>query len=513
MSAFTGSYTHAVPTAVIDLGSNSARLLVADVSGEGHLRVMADARSGLRLLRRLQEDGTLPVEAMRATTQVVAGLAAIARNAGAQRLDGVATAALRDATNSADVAAMLRQDAGVDIRVIDGDEEARLATRGAVHGLPVEEGLSIDIGGGSLEIASFTRETQGPTWSMPLGALRLNDRFLAGDPPKKSGIQSLCEYVKDRLGQAEITSSQKQDYVGTGGTIRAVAKIARSKRRAYPVKGVHGYRLTREEVAAVAKTLEGLTRARIEKLTGVNADRAVSITAGTFILLQVMEQLNIDAMLVSGKGLREGLALTLANAPTPSSQSVRQASVEALAGQFTVHSSQRASWRSAIARALLQLLVDDPATGLETTLRDAANLLDIGRSVDFYEKHAHTVDIILTADLAGFTQYDRAMVAAAIETAGDLRTTLRRYNGILDGMDLRNAERAGLLLALADGIEPRTHANDDLRLRRVEGRRDVSISVPLAAPWQPAALIARARRVFGKRLIIDSDGDVSIEVR
>src|SRR5262249_472870 len=156
----------------------------------------------------------------------------------------------------------------------------------------------------------------------------------------------------------------------------------------------------------------------------------------------------------------------------------------------------KAKWRTAIAQALRRVLSDDARPDLETIVRDASWILDIGRSVDYYDHHTHTVDIVLTADLHGFSQRDRAILAAAIDTEGNWRASSRAYKTMLDSDDLQTVEMAGLILALAEGIEPRTHADDDLHIRRQEGKRDIRIAIPLAAPWGPDELIARVQRVF-----------------
>jgi exopolyphosphatase/guanosine-5'-triphosphate,3'-diphosphate pyrophosphatase len=229
-----------------------------------------------------------------------------------------------------------------------------------------------------------------------------------------------------------------------------------------------------------------------------------------------MDHLALDSMLVSGKGLREGLALDINEAPTPTVAQTRAAAVDSVAGRFSGYSHERAAWRTEIAAALQRVLVEDLDAVAGSALRDAALLLDIGRAVDFYDKHVHTVDIVLTAEIPGYSQADRALLAAIIEKAGEPRSNLRRYKPVLTSEAMEMAEQCGLILALADGIEPRTHADSNLLIRRQEDGDEVRISVPLAAPWSPGDLIRRVARVFGKDLLIgDNGGDgagVSIDV-
>jgi exopolyphosphatase/guanosine-5'-triphosphate,3'-diphosphate pyrophosphatase len=514
----TRFYTRAVPpTGVIDLGSNSARLIVADLDPTGHFEMAADARAGLRLLRRISADGSLPPEAIALTCQIIAAMTTVAHNAGAEKVIAVATSALRETTNRKDVVDAVARETGVELRVVDGEEEATLACRGAIHSLPVDTGLNLDIGGGSLEISAFAHRTPGASWSLPLGALRLNDTYLLSDPPKKLEITELRQHVNKTLKEAALpTETTPRDLVGTGGTIRAVAKIARS-RHSHDVPGVHGYQLTRSEVERVVEVASTQKRARVATITGVNADRAVSLAAGANTLAETMDYLAIPHLLVSGQGLREGLALTLAQAPVTSAREVRAGAVAALARRFSAHSPQRAEWRVAIALALVGVLAEAADENAIENIRHAAELVDIGRSIDFYNRHEHTCTIILRADLPGFSQQQRALLAATVEKAGGSRTSSRRYRPLLSASQMSDVERAGVILALADGIEPRTHPTDKLAINRLDSRREIILSIPLAAPWYPEDLLRRASRIFGKRLVIagtvESNGNVSIDVR
>jgi exopolyphosphatase/guanosine-5'-triphosphate,3'-diphosphate pyrophosphatase len=514
----TRFYTRAVsPTGVIDLGSNSARLIVADLDPAGHFEMAADARAGLRLLRRIAADGSLPAPAIALTCQVINAMTTVARNAGADKVVAVATSALRETTNRNEVVEAVARETGVELRVVDGEEEAMLACRGAIHSLPVDTGLNLDIGGGSLEISSFSHRTPGQSWSLQLGALRLNDTFLVSDPPKKTEVSDLRQHVLKTLNAAALPSATApRDLVGTGGTIRAVAKIARS-RHSHDVPGVHGYQLTRPEIEKVLELTSNQKRSRVSAITGVNSDRAVSLAAGANTLAETMDYLAIPHLLVSGQGLREGLALTLSEAPIKSAREVRAGAVAALARRFSAHSPQRAEWRVAIALALIRVLVEDNNDDAIENIKHAAKLIDIGRSIDFYNRHEHTCNIILRADLPGFSQRQRAQLAATVEKAGGSRTSSRRYRPLLSAAQMRDVERAGVILALADGIEPRTHPTDKLAINRLDSRREIILSIPLAAPWYPEDLLRRASRAFGKRLVIagaaESNGSVSIDVR
>ena len=216
---------------VIDIGSNSGRVLVARINGAAHLDVLGDARSPLRLVRDVTRDGLLKPETIERTLSIVRGFVAVANGAGAERTVAVATAAVREATNGDELIERARRELGIPVSIADGEEEARLGFFGAVHGLPVEHGIVLDVGGGSLQLVHFRDRRLKRSWSLKLGALRLNDRFLRSDPPTRGEMRSLKEYVYGVMAKAGVSPLLADErLIGTGGTVRNLAKVDRRTR-------------------------------------------------------------------------------------------------------------------------------------------------------------------------------------------------------------------------------------------------------------------------------------------
>src|SRR5262252_817428 len=189
---------------VIDIGSNSGRVLVARVRGAAHLDVLGDARSPLRLVRDVARAGALTRETIERTLGIVRGFVAVASTSGAERTLAVATAAVREASNGEQFIERTRDELGIPVDIADGDEEARYGFLGAIHGLPVEDGIVLDVGGGSLQLIHFRGRRLERSWSLPLGALRLSDRFLKSDLPTRGEMRALKDHVYTTLEQAGI---------------------------------------------------------------------------------------------------------------------------------------------------------------------------------------------------------------------------------------------------------------------------------------------------------------------
>src|SRR5207244_12178943 len=155
---------------------------------------------------------------------------------GPERTIAVATAAVREASNGDELIDAARQQLGLEVDIADGVDEAQFGFLGAVHGLPIEHGIVLDVGGGSLQLVHFRNRRLERSWSLKLGALRLSDQFLKSDPPSRGEMRSLKQHVYETLEKSGVRPLQPDErLVGTGGTVRNLAKIDRRLLGDYPI--------------------------------------------------------------------------------------------------------------------------------------------------------------------------------------------------------------------------------------------------------------------------------------
>ena len=185
--------------AVIDIGSNSGRVMVFKREPSSHLRLLAGSRAPLRLVHDVDTRGELSDTTMARATEAIRDFKAIATGAGAKRIVAVATAAMRDAANGALYVERLRRELGVRVEIIGGMTEARYGFAGAVRGLAVSSGLLFDVGGGSMQITQFSRRRLTSGASLPFGALRLSEKFLKADPPSPKQVRRLRDHIRSHL--------------------------------------------------------------------------------------------------------------------------------------------------------------------------------------------------------------------------------------------------------------------------------------------------------------------------
>jgi exopolyphosphatase / guanosine-5'-triphosphate,3'-diphosphate pyrophosphatase len=488
------------PIAIIDLGSNTARVVVFRVEVGGALQVVADDKVALRLIRQIDRRHVLRPAAMEEALRVLADFHQIARGAGARRTIAVGTAALREATNGAEFLATARRRTGLSVRLLSAAAEARAAFLGAVYGVAVDHGLVLDIGGGSVQLGHFRDRRLLSTWSLPLGALRMSDRFLKSDPPTRSEMRRLQEFASRTLMDAEIPELREDELlVGTGGTIRNLAKID-TRLRGYPVSRLHGYILSSRRAEVLCGLLGGVHRAARAFLPGLNGARADSIHGGSLLAQVVMAHVGAGRVVVAGLGLREGLILDALGSELPPPRAVRDTAVAALVSRFACWDERRAGRRRQLAEQLASALLPPGDSLAREMLGHAADLLDIGRSIDYYRRHEHAAVIVRSSGLSGFGHREILYLSLVLELADEGDWRGKAYKPLLGDKDLAAISRAAILLALADEIEHRMLPRRRAHLRCRVTRETAILRESSLAAWSPGPLAESFQRAFGREL-------------
>jgi exopolyphosphatase / guanosine-5'-triphosphate,3'-diphosphate pyrophosphatase len=486
------------PFAVVDVGSNSARMIVFRMREGEHLDVIEDARAPLRLARNLRDSDELGPEAIERTLEALRDFVAVARGAGAGRIIAVATSAVRDASDGHVLIERARS-VGVMLQTIDGDHEARLGFYGAVHDLPVESGYTMDVGGGSVELSRFEHRRLDASWTFPLGSLRMSDRFLLSDPPTGKEQKALREAVREALAEARISPLDSgQDLIGIGGTVRNLAKID-LRRTDYPLPLLHGYQLDTKRLDQLVTDLAARSMARRAQVSGLNPDRVDTIVGGGLVVAEIAAHIGADKLTVSSRGLREGLALATEGGGVPSPAWVRTISVATLAARFATWEAAGAHRRAALALALHSALDPDAPSNVTEMVGHAATLLDIGRAIDYYDRFEHTAAIVTAADLAGFTHADLGSLTAILRQADD-QSTLGPYARLVENKQA--VLHGATALGLADELNRRIPPGEPAPISCNWLRAGFEIVAPVPAGWRPRGIAERFRKVFGKPLLI-----------
>jgi exopolyphosphatase/guanosine-5'-triphosphate,3'-diphosphate pyrophosphatase len=487
------------PFAVVDVGSNSARMIVFRLRPGEHLDVLEEARAPLRLGRELRDDDRLGPEAIERTLEALRDFRAIADGAGAERMIAVATSAVRESADGDRLLAEARE-AGVPLEVIDGKTEAMFGFLGAVHDLPVFHGVAMDLGGGSMELTGFHDRKFERSWTLPLGSLRVSDRFLVSDPPEDRELKDLRKTVKASLDEAGVGPIEAGgELVGIGGTVRNLAKMD-LRRSDHPLRLLHGYELSAASVEDLVEDLASRTMKRRARLQGLNPDRADTIVGGAVVVLAVMDHLGVERVLISSRGLREGLALGDPDSvPTP--REVRTISVATLASRFATWDPSAAARRVSLSSQLVEALELEAPPLVKEMLQHAASLLDIGKAIDHYERWDHAAMIVTAADLAGFTHQGLVVLSAILRLAGE-HTSLGPSARLIPPDERPALRKAAVALALAEELHRRIPAGERATLVCSRPRGRFEIQAPVPVRWRPRNISNRFRAAFGAKLAV-----------
>jgi exopolyphosphatase / guanosine-5'-triphosphate,3'-diphosphate pyrophosphatase len=309
--------------AAIDCGTNSIRLLVADLPdpSAGPDAPLIDLTRRLEIVRLGQDvdrTGRLAPEAIGRTRVALADYAAQIEELGAEGVRMCATSASRDASNADDFRRMVRDTLGVEPEVVTGDEEARLSFTGAVRGLPAQAQppyLVVDIGGGSTEFVVGTRDlTVQGALSVDVGCVRMTERHLHTDPPAVDEVAAAQADIAAAVDRAlaAVTGRQAATLVGLAGSVTTVAAIALGLERYDPAR-IHHARVSYDDVAKVTADLLAMPVARRLEVPVMHPGRADVIGAGALVLRVIMERAGMSAVVASEHDILDGIAWSLAH--------------------------------------------------------------------------------------------------------------------------------------------------------------------------------------------------------
>jgi exopolyphosphatase/guanosine-5'-triphosphate,3'-diphosphate pyrophosphatase len=297
---------------VLDVGSNTVHLLVVDAHPGARPLPAHSHKAELRLAQLLDGDGAVGPEGVGKLIDVVQECLQAAEDKGVENLLPFATSAVREASNADDVLARVQAETGVELQVLDGEEEARLTFLAARRWFGWSAGklLVLDIGGGSLEIAYGIDEEPDAAVSLPLGAGRLTAGWLPGDPPDAESIRNLRRHVRAQIARTvgEFTRFGPPDHVvATSKTFKQLARIAGAARS---TEGLYVQReLKRESLEAWVPRLAGMSAAQRAELPGVSEGRSSQLLAGALVAEGAMDLFGVESVEICPWALREGVIL------------------------------------------------------------------------------------------------------------------------------------------------------------------------------------------------------------
>jgi exopolyphosphatase/guanosine-5'-triphosphate,3'-diphosphate pyrophosphatase len=405
--------------AAIDIGSNSIRMLAAEVGPSGEMITLAAERQVVRLGTSVFHEGKLSGPAMDLACEALESMAAKYRKLDLLAVRAVGTAALRDAGNQPEFLARASTILGTPIEIISGLEEARLVHLGVQSKWPHPDQrvLIVDIGGGSAEIIYGEGGHIADSFSKPLGAVRLTEMFLKSDPPDPHELARLQNYIRERIaGPATRLGGAKIDrMIATSSTAAAVVCAVNRVRRS---KRDHADRLpaTGPQIRRLYRDVTAMNLAERRSVVGIGPRRAEIIVAGVAVLNEFIDNFRLPRLYYSTAGVREGIIADLAHRRVGLAQARldpdRKRVVQAISRRYGISQphSRKVAWLAVTIFERLRPLHGLPPVHGQL-LEAAAHLYNIGHFVNESRHHKHSLYLVANSDLAGFSEWERIVIA------------------------------------------------------------------------------------------------------
>jgi len=398
--------------AVIDIGSNSVRMVVYEKTSRFAFHILSEAKSRVRLSENAyQNDGNLQDIPMQRTLHVLEDFLSVISSFKARKTLCVATSALRDAPNQKEFIRKAADSLGLKIKVIDGQREAYLGAIACANLLPEQESaLSIDIGGGSTEFSLISKKDIKTNISLELGTVRLKELFF-----DQNSIDDAKEYIDSKLSR--LDTIEVSSIIGIGGTFRAISNAIITNNN-YPLKKLHAFESDPAEFTKFLTKILDSDDDKLKKL-GIKSSRLDVIKPGALILERVLHKFKIDKLTTSGVGVREGVFLTdLLRSSKDKFPINYNTSVRYILDSH-VDNSAYSNQLSRVSKQLFDLTHTefrvDKKYRYELGL--AAKLYMSGSNIHFYSQHKHSYNLIKDALEFGFTHKQIMLISTLAKYA------------------------------------------------------------------------------------------------
>ncbi|RUS44660.1 Ppx/GppA family phosphatase [Cohnella sp. AR92] len=446
---------------MIDIGSNTVRLAVYQITDHGAFRVIDQGRWPARLSQKLNADGELPPDAVNELAEVLLHFKRICKMHGTTSIKAVATAAVRQATNREQVLMQLSSETGLRIELLSGQDEARYGSIAMLRTMDVEDGFVVDIGGGSTEVTLLQGRRIVASVSFPFGCVNTARRYGLKEEaiPLALAEQIVSELQSQIRAEPWIREHAGLPLIGLGGTIRSFAKVSQ-RNTDYPLSNLHGYEFPAHALEHTLEVLAPLNVDKRRKIPGLSKDRADVIVPGLLILRAVFNECRASRIVVCGAGLRDGIFFENclpSQEATLTSRQVLEDSIRNLTSLYPTVPQVHLDQVNKLALRLYDSLAEDaglPAS-FRTLIDSASRLFRIGSIIDVGDNSDHTFYILMHAHWNGLGHREMLLTAAiaSYKGPGAMRNKLAPYRSLLREGDFERIAKLGMLLQLAAALD------------------------------------------------------------
>ncbi len=448
--------------AIIDLGSNTARLVIADMFADGHYMVVDELKESVRLGQDMGRDGFLKPQRIAETIRTLKGFKKLCDARGVEKIIAVGTAAVRKAKNQRSFLDEIQVSCNISIKVLSEEEEAFLVYRGVINTMDIPKGLILEIGGGSTKIIQYNRRNVLNYANLPFGAVTLTELF-AGDATPEEATKHAEEFFTEQLKALPWLKEidPETQIIGVGGSFRNLFKISKLVKK-YPLDIIHNYKMDKEDFTGIYDTLKALDVDKRKKIKGLSPARADIMPAAMAIINSFVEYMDAKMFTIGGYGLREGLLVNQA-LPITMEKPISDVMTYSLDRLLKFYGCDPKHIEHVLILSVqlfkqLRVLHKFSRQYLKV-LKIAASLHDCGERMQYYQHAKHSCYMILNAPIYGATHREIVLAAfvAGCHNKEDISLAeWQKYKNIVNEEDLDAVKKLGVLLRIAESLD-RTH--------------------------------------------------------
>lgn len=499
--------------AIIDLGSNSVRVIVVRVNLNTSYKMVDQVKEMVRLSEGMWENNLLTDAAMERTIAELKNFKNIIKSHSVSTTIALATAAVRNASNGEEFLRRIYSETGFDFTVITGEEEAYLDYLGVINSIDINDCIIIDTGGGSTELILVENRRVKNSVSIPYGAVTLTEKFLAGDDTSKININKTEEYIRNIYKSISwLKKPEGLPVVGLGGSVRALAKIHKRK-YGFAGQPIHNYRMDTKEANDIFDKIVGTDSGERKDIPGLSKERADIIVGGLIPLKVLTEYTEAEKLIISGNGLREGaffrhyfhkykLNEEIVN-------DVLQHSTDNILLRYDVDIHHSHLIKKLSLELFDQLKNYHNLNGRFRKLLEVGALLhDIGLHVDYYDHHYHGFYLAVNSRINGLTYRELIICAFIIgmHRDEDFKREWTDYRPVIDSDDYEAIQKLSIFVRISEEL-CKTQDGNIKELKCVKTKNNVKI-IPIkdgsADLYLPSALQSEKtfKKLFDRNLII-----------
>lgn len=403
-------------TAIIDIGSNTIRLVLYSYNKDEGLREFGNIKTVARLRTYLLPNGEMSEEGIQVLADTLNSFCLILADYKVTDVKAAATAAIRQASNNKEIVLRMKQETGIQIDILSEEEEAYYGFVAVAHSMDTPSAVTIDIGGGSTEITLFTNKQLQKTYSFPFGTVSLKQNFVSGPIINSEERAKLREFITQQFSSLPWIANVNLPIIGIGGSARNIAQVHQQKMN-YPLSGVHEYEMQRADLGQLRDYLTKYSFEQLKQLDGLSSDRADTIVLALEVFIALLLVVGSSTFQVSKKGLREGLIISRVlqeNSNAYNKYNVFEESARQLAfayGRTEQEVRKLAELAEQFYRECCRLqLFDYNEEDLELLIK-AAKVYAIGEYIELDSSSQHTFYLIANQSLPGLSHINRVKLA------------------------------------------------------------------------------------------------------